>query len=231
MKVCQSISIVILATATSTIVSLAPRPAQAITTFTGNGSGFTIPDNNTYGGFSYIVVPDNFLISDITVSLNSLTHIRSGDLTATLTHTGTNTTVKLFERVGLTSSNLSGDNSDFNGTYNFDDAFTGDLWLAANFAANTEAIPGGNYFPTGPGSGTKVPMLTTISGLPSSGTWQLRISDNRTSNSGSLVSWTLNLQGSNPPSPAPVPGPLPLLGAGAAFSFSRRLRKRCRAAL
>ena len=89
-------------------------------------------------------------------------------------------------------------------------------------------IPGGDYFPTGAASSAKVPMLTTISGLPSSGTWRLKISDSEIDDVGTLGSWSLNLQGS---SPASVPGPLPLLGAGAAFGWSRRLRKRSRAAL
>lgn len=216
--------VVILASATSAIVSLTPKPAQAIATFTGNGPGFSIPDNNTAGAFSDIVVADNFLISDITVTLNTLTHTFIRDLIATLTHLDTNTTVNLFRRVG----NASGGDSNLNGTYSFNDAFTGDLWAVALSGNDSFDIPGGNYFPTGASSGTKVPMLTTISGLPSSGTWRLRISDNEEEDTGALGSWTLNLQG---PTPAAVPGPLPLLGAGAAFGWSRRLRKRSRAAL
>jgi hypothetical protein len=156
---------------------LAPRPAQAITTFTGNGLGFSIPDNNSTGSFTDIVVPDNLLISNITVSLNSLTHSWLGDLTATLTHIATNTTVKLFERVGLTGTDPFGDSSNMNGTYNFNDSFTGNLWAVAGSIPDQTAVPSGNYYPTGPGSSTKVPMLTTISGLASSGTWRLRISD------------------------------------------------------
>ena len=227
MKVCRTAQIAILATATSTIVSLAPRPAQAFTTFTGNGLGFTIPDNDATGASSDIVVADNFLISDITVSLNTLTHTYIGDLTATLTHIDTSTTVDLFQRVGRLSSGL-GNISNLNGTYNFNDAFTGNLWAVAQSGNTSFVIPGGDYFSTGATSGTKVPMLTTISGLPSSGTWRLKISDNESADTGALGSWTLNLQGSTP---ASVPGPLPLLGVGAAFGWSRRLRKRCRAAL
>ena len=65
----------IAATATSAICAFIPRPAQAtVHTFTGSGSGFTIPDNNTTGASSDIVVADNFPINDITVSLNSITH-------------------------------------------------------------------------------------------------------------------------------------------------------------
>ena len=217
----------IAAIATPAIVVFIPRPAQAtIPTFTGSGSGFSIPDGNPTGAFSDIVVADNFLINDITVGLSSLTHTWIGDLIATLTHTDTNTTVDLFNRVGKPTT-FYGDNSKLNGSYNFNDAFTGDLWTVAQ-GGDSFDIPGGDYFPTGAGSSAKVPMLTTISGLPSSGTWRLKISDNASGDLGTLGSWSLNLQGS---SPASVPGPLPLLGAGAAFGWSRRLRKRSRAAL
>jgi MYXO-CTERM domain-containing protein len=191
-----------------------------VPTFTGSGSGFTIPDGNSIGAFSDIVVADNFPINNITVDLNSLTHNWIEDLIATLTHIDTNTTVSLFSRVN--------DNSILNGTYKFNDAFTGDLWTVASSLGSFSTIPGGSYFPTGAGSSAKVPMLTTISGLPSSGTWRLNISDRSSGDAGTLGSWSLNLQGS---SPASVPGPLPLLGAGAAFGWSRRLRKRSRAAL
>jgi subtilisin-like proprotein convertase family protein len=191
-----------------------------VATFTGSGSGFTIPDDSPIGAFSDIVVATNFPINDITVGLTSLTHSFPGDLIATLTHVDSNTTVSLFSRMN--------DGSNLNGTYNFNDGFTGNLWAAAQSIGSTEDIPGGDYFPTGSGSSAKVPMLTTISGLPSSGTWRPNISDVEIFDAGTLGSWSLNLQGS---SPASVPGPLPLLGAGAAFGWSRRLRQRSRAAL
>lgn len=159
------------------------------------------------------------------MSLNSLTHSWIGDIAATLTHIDTNTTVDLFNRVGRSTPGGTGYPNALNGTYIFNDAFTGDLWFASG--TNT-SVPGGNYFPTGAYSSDKVPMLTTISGLPSNGTWRLKISDNGSGDTGALGSWSLNLQGSTP---ASVPGPLPLLGAGAAFGWSRRLRKRSRAAL
>jgi|LakMenEpi03Aug12_release.lakeMendotaPanAssembly.Ray.scaffolds.fasta_scaffold813680_1 subtilisin-like proprotein convertase family protein len=220
--------VAIAATATSAICAFIPRPAQAtVATFTGSGSGFSIPDNNPTGTFSDIVVADNFPINDITVGLNSIIHPFIGDLIVTLTHVGTGTTVDLFNRVGRITGQSNSFNSNLNGSYNFNDAFTGDLWTVAQ-GGDSFDIPGGDYFPTGAGSSAKVPMLTTISGLPSSGTWRLKISDNASGDLGTLGSWSLNLQGS---SPASVPGPLPLLGAGAAFGWSRQLRKRSRAAL
>jgi subtilisin-like proprotein convertase family protein len=212
-----------LALGTAAIVSLAPQPARAIASFTGNGLGFDILDFTD--SFSDIVVADNFSISDITVSLNNLTHTEIGDLTATLTHLDTNTSVDLFRRVGRTDL-TNGFGNALDGTYKFNDAFIGDLWAVA-ISLNDFKIPGGDYFPTGGGSATKVPMLSTISGLSSSGTWRLTISDSGRDDTGALGSWTLNLQGS---APAPVPGPLPLMGAGAAFGWSRKVRRRLAAA-
>ena len=116
--------------ATSTVYSFVPNPAQAIiATFAGSGPGFSIRDNNPTGACSDIVVPDNLLISDITVSLNSLTHTWIGDVAATLTHIDTNTTVDLFNRVGKSSPGGGGFPSNLNGIYIFNDAFTGDLWF------------------------------------------------------------------------------------------------------
>jgi MYXO-CTERM domain-containing protein len=188
----------IAAIATSAIVVFIPRPAQALVPiFTGSGSGFSIPDKNPTGAFSDIEVPDNFLINAITVGLNSLTHSWIGDLIATLTHADTNTTVDLFNRVGVISSGF-GASSNLKGSYNFNDTFTGDLWTVESSVENSSIIPGGGYFPTGPDSSAKVPMLTTISGLSSSGTWRLKISDVFGGEIGTLDSWSLNLQGSSP---------------------------------
>ena len=96
-------------------------------TFTGSGSGFNIPDDNPTGTFSDIVVADNFQVNDITVDLNSLTHSWIGDLIVTLTHIDTSTTVDLFNRVGRPTTGGVGFGSNLNGSYNFNDAFTGDL--------------------------------------------------------------------------------------------------------
>lgn len=223
MKTSRIARAAIAATAISAICAFIPRPAQAtVPTFTGSGLGFTIPDSNPIGTFSDIVVADNFAINDITVSLNSITHSWIGDLIVTLTHIDTNTTVDLFNRVGRPTTGGVGFSSNLNGSYNFNDAFTGDLWTVAGPGGGFFDIPGGDYFPTGAGSSAKVPMLTTISGLPSSGTWRLKISDSEIDDVGTLGSWSLNLQGSSPasvPGPCPCWGPeLPLAGAAGCAS-------------
>ncbi|KAB0240393.1 proprotein convertase P-domain, (modular protein) [Microcystis aeruginosa EAWAG127a] len=210
---------IVFAGTVSAIAVLTVLPASAVT-FTGTGTGFNIPDNNATGASSTITVPtgSNFSITNITVTLNNLTHSWSGDLIANLTYVPTNTTVSLFNRI----LGGAGNGTRFNGTYSFNDAFTGDLWSVALASAST--IPAGNYFPTGAGSGTLVPILTSLSGSQTAGDWRLTISDNGSDETGSLGSWTLNLEGT-PLAPVSVPESssvlgllaLGLLGTAAAF--------------
>jgi len=220
----KSLSGVVFAGTVSAIAVLTVLPASAVT-FTGIGTGFNIPDDNATGASSTITIPtgSNFLITDITVTLNNLTHTWLGDLIANLTYVPTNTTVTLFNRIGRVSIG-SGNSSNFNGTYSFNDAFTSNIWSVAASGGGNFVIPGGNYFPTGAGSGTLVPMLTSLGGSQTAGDWLLTISDNGAGDTGSLGSWTLNLQGT-PLAPVSVPESssglgllaLGLLGVGAAL--------------
>ena len=219
----KSLSGVVFAGTVSAIAGLTVLPASAVS-FTGTGTGFNIPDFNLTGASSTITVPtgSNFLITDITVTLNNLTHTFLGDLIANLTYVPTNTTVTLFNQIGRVSSG-NGNDSKFNGNYSFNDAFTGNIWSVAAGLNDTQNIPSGNYFPTGANSGTLVPILTSLGGSQTAGDWRLTISDVAITNTGSLGSWTLNLEG--PTAPVSVPEPssglgllaLGLLGAGAAL--------------
>ena len=213
---------IVFAGTVSAIAGMTVLPASAVT-FTGTGTGFNIPDNNATGASSTITVPtgSNFSITNITVTLNNLTHTFVGDLIANLTYVPTNTTVTLFNQIGRVSSG-QGKSSNFNGTYSFNDAFTGDFWAASGDASFN--IPSGNYFPTGADSGTLVPILTSLGGSQTAGDWRLRISDLSGGDAGSLGSWTLNLEGT-PIAPVSVPESnsvlgllaLGLLGTAAAF--------------
>jgi subtilisin-like proprotein convertase family protein len=215
---------VVFAGTVSAIASLTVLPASAVS-FTGTGAGFSIPDNNATGASSTITVPtsSNFLITDITVTLNNLTNTWIGDVTATLTYVPTNTTVSLFNRIGRVTSGF-GDSSNFGGNYSFNDAFTGDIWAVAASGNTSFVIPSGNYFPTGASSGEVVTMLTSLAGSQTAGDWRLTISDNAVDETGALGSWTLNLQGT-PIAPVSVPESssglgllaLGLLGAAAAL--------------
>jgi hypothetical protein len=204
----------------ATVLTVLPAHAA---TFTGSGAGFTIPDNNPTGASSDIVVADNFSIADITVTLTNLNHTFIGDLIATLTKVDTGTTVSLFNRIGRVGNTGFGDNSNFSGTYRFNDAFAGDIWVVAAGGNSTFNVPGGDYYPTAANSGALVPILPAFTGASSAGTWRLTISDNASADTGSLGSWTLDLVGASSPTAVPEPGSLlgllalGLVGAGSAL--------------
>ncbi|MFM8922423.1 MAG: proprotein convertase P-domain, (modular protein) [Microcystis panniformis] len=220
-----SLSGAVFAGTVSAIAVLAALPASAVS-FTGPGTGFNIPDFNLTGASSTITVPtgSNFLITDITVTLNNLVHPFIGQLIASLTYVPTNTTVSLFNGIGRVDTEGGGDSSNFNDTYSFNDAFTGNIWQVAAGLGDDANIPPGNYFPTGAGSAAFVPILTSLGGSQTAGNWRLTISDVALANTGSLGSWTLNLEGT-PLAPVSVPESssglgllaLGLLGAGAAL--------------
>jgi len=219
---------IVFAGTVSAIAGMTVLPASAVT-FTGTGTGFNIPDNNATGASSTITVPtgSNFSITNITVTLNNLTHTFVGDLIANLTYVPTNTTVSLFNRIRRHDGIIAA-NSNFNGNYSFNDAFTGNLWFVAGSGVGTFDIPSGNYFPTGADSGTLVPILTSLGGSQTAGDWRLRISDLSGGDAGSLGSWTLNLEGP-PTAPVSVPESNSVLGLlalgllGTAAAFKRHL--------
>jgi len=199
---------VVFASTVSAIAMVATLPASAATlTFTGNGSGGNIPDSSTTGFSSTITVPtsSNFLITDVTVTLTGLQH--------------------LFNRVGriVPPATATGDNSNFNGNYSFNDAFTGDIWTVAASGGNLFNVASGNYFATGGNSSTKVPMLASLGGQESSGVWRLTIADTVAGTTGSFTSWTLNLQGTPIPEPSSSLGLLALGLLGARAALERHL--------
>ncbi|MFM2027555.1 MAG: hypothetical protein RLZZ339_2272 [Cyanobacteriota bacterium] len=219
---------VVFASTVSAIAMVATLPASAATlTFTGNGSGGNIPDSSTTGFRSTITVPtsSNFLITDVTVTLTGLQHNSLGQLGAALTYVPTNTTVLLFNRVGriVPPATATGDNSNFNGNYSFNDAFTDGLWTAAAAGGNAFDVPSGNYFATRANSSTKVPMLASLGGQESSGVWRLTIADTVAGTTGSFTSWTLNLQGTPIPEPSSSLGLLALGLLGARAALKRHL--------
>ncbi|MCZ8024725.1 MAG: proprotein convertase P-domain-containing protein [Microcystis sp. LE19-10.1B] len=217
---------VVFASTVSAITMVATLPASAAT-FTFTGSGGNIPDDNTTGFSSTITVPtsSNFLITDVTVTLTGLQHNSLGQVRAALTYVPTNTTVALFNRVGriVPPATATGDNSNFNGNYSFNDAFTGDIWTVAASGGNLFNVASGNYFATGGNSSTKVPMLASLGGQESSGVWRLTIADTVAGTTGSFTSWTLNLQGTPIPEPSSSLGLLALGLLGARAALERHL--------
>ena len=200
--------------------AVAIASAASATTYTGSGG--TIPDNNPTGFSSVINVTDDFIVKDITISLVGLTHTWIGDLVVSITKMdgGANPSQFLFNRVGKTVATTGfGDSSNLGGTYSFNDAFTGNLWTAAEGGGTDFTVPGGNYFASGALSSSQVLLKPTFAGLHGVGMWKITIVDAAGGDLGSLGSWTLTFE----KNPVPAPGALALLGlAGLAGSRRRR---------
>ena len=173
-----------------------------------NGAGFSIPDLG--GGSSIINVPDSVTITDVNVSLNSLTHTWIGDLIVTLEHMGGGGTATIMSRVGATTSGGVGSGSNVDGTYTFDSQSANSIWAAA---ASTP-VPAGTYYTTGALSSANNLSLNMFNGQNSSGNWRISISDHAGLDIGSLGGWTLSI--------VPEPTSLSLLALGGLALIRRR---------
>lgn len=165
---------------TSTATVDAKIATSANSTYCGGGGN--IPD----GVASFqdeIVVTENIAISNVTVTLKNLEHTWVGDLIAQLRHLESGVVVDLFRRPGQPQFSSSGYSNDLNGDYSFNDSFSRSF---DSVAASHGVIPSGNYCAIQP--------LSVFEGRPSAGTWQLIINDCSAGDSGSLESWTLNLE-------------------------------------
>ena len=150
-----------------------------VSTFVGKGGN--IPDG--HGSFQDdIVVKDNFKITQVSVTLETLAHTWVGDLIVRLRHLETDTVVELFRRPGQPYFSSSGYSNDLNGDYTFNDNH---LRKFEDAAAENPVIPGGNYAP--------LQSLSTFNNQSAAGTWRLIITDCSAGDSGSLGSWSLNL--------------------------------------
>lgn len=153
----------------------------------GPGVGGTIPDNNTTGFLSPVVVEDSFPISSIEVEINGLRHNYSGDLIVVLLHSGVSPTTPLVWNL------RNGEDADFDGDYVFSDAGA-DLWAEAQNWTGTEDLPPGVYKPSGP-SNDPMSLDGRYVGEDAQGSWTLRIVDEDFLVEGSFEGWTLRLGG------------------------------------
>lgn len=132
---------------------------------------------------SFLTIGDNFNITSATVSME-VSHTWVGDLNAILKSPGSSD-LDLFDRPGNPASNFGCDGDNL--LLTFDDG-------AVNNPASLE-----NGCDTGaPGysiSGTYQPIdaLSTIIGEPSSGTWELEMSDAFAEDGGALETWSIDL--------------------------------------
>jgi subtilisin-like proprotein convertase family protein len=132
------------------------------------GPPVPIPDNNPTGGTATINVPDNKVISDVNVTIGSLTHTYDGDIVIHLIGPD-NTDVILSDHRG-------GGGNNFIGTVFDDSAVTP---ISAGTAPFT-----GSFTPDAP--------LSAFNGKIAMGAWRLFVVDVAAIDSGSINSWTLN---------------------------------------
>lgn len=150
------------------------------TTLDVPGAGFSIPDNNGVGGSSSIIIAQQMLITDITVSIRGLNHGFAGDLSATLTHVESGRSQYLFSSIIYSSAYIYGD-------FHFKDAFPN------YFTENPiEVIAPGHYHPSYI-SGF-VSLLDVFQNTLAAGTWKLNIVDNSPGAAGMISSWGMTLE-------------------------------------
>jgi subtilisin-like proprotein convertase family protein len=132
------------------------------------GAPVEIPDNDPAGGTSIITVPDNKVITDVNVTIVSMTHTFDGDIVVHLIGPD-NTDVILANHRG-------GTGHDFTNTI-FDDA-------AANPIASGTAPFTGSFIPDTP--------LAAFNGKLAAGAWRLFVVDSVAQDFGSIISWSLD---------------------------------------
>lgn len=158
-----------------------------------------IPPSGTSGTTdSFINVGAGGTIQDLDIFVN-LTHSFTGDLDIFVIHDAV--TVQLYDRSGGSGANIT--------DVTFDDEAA---------TAIDAASP-----PYGPGSFRPDPdVLSAFDGLDVNGSWQLRIVDNFTGDSGTLLDWSVIAEVQQPAAPLPATGLLLLAGLAGLPLMRRR---------
>lgn len=179
------------ATPTGTVTPTAtasPTPTVRTRYCDSLANALPIPDNNPGGISNTITLTDNTRISDLNLKLD-ITHTWVGDLRVSLQHIETGTTVTVLDRPGIPALDLGCDRSDIAAT--LDDQA---LRAAQNECEPGTPTIGGRLRPSSP--------LGAFSGESLGGAWRLAVSDNEPNDTGSLVSWCLEINAA--PSPPPT---------------------------
>lgn len=161
------------------------------------GPGGPIPDNDSIGMITPVVIDQSFPIESIAVRINGFQHSYSSDLTIELRHVGVSDPVLLLTNLGF------GEDADFDGDYTFADDGD-DLWVVAQNFSGTEDLPPGTYQATGAG-GDFISLDDAFVGEDAQGAWILRIYDDDYLVVGAFESWDLIL-GGVPACPGDIPG-------------------------
>lgn len=200
-------------------LALGPLAAEA-SVVTYAGAGFRIPATGTAGlNSSSIAVGDLGTLSNVKVTLNSLTHTASGDLAISLTNGSL--TVDLVRNLGVNAGltmciGAVGCLADYNGTYAFDDSYASTLWSASG-----NPVPSGNYRASSTEGAAS--SLSLFDASLMAGTWTLVIDDQVLGDVGQLGSWQLELSSADGSS-VPEPGSMALVGL--AFAALMTVRRR-----
>ena len=189
-----------------------PSAAMAVPVTYTNPTDVTIPENDSGGITTDIIITDSGILSGLTVEI-AVDHTWVGDLIFTLT--GPNgTVITLMDRPGNPNSTF-GDSSNLSAAspITFDDS-------ASVMAEDAGASLGGNDIITG--SFAPDMLLSSFNGIDILGTWTLFVSDNAGGDEGAIDSWSLHIEASS----VPEPGAIALLGLGlAGFGVASRRRK------
>jgi subtilisin-like proprotein convertase family protein len=133
----------------------------------------------------------------------TLTHTFVGQLDMVLTSPNGVSFVTM-SRVGATTANGKGDNSNLGGTYTFTDASSANIWTVAGGLGQNATIAPGSYRTTGAGgAGQSNPAPFTnftaaFAGLTTAqinGTWTLSIRDDNAGETGSVTAASLVIGG------------------------------------
>ncbi len=150
--------------------------ASSAGVFLSTDTPVTIPDTTTV--YSYITVPSGETITDVNVTIGSLSHTWDSDLRIWLTSPG-GTSIVLF-------ANYGGNGDGLFGTVFDDEASTPIASGAAPFTGAFQPFQ----------------ALSAFDGQNSGGIWTLTVADQVVGDSGILNAWSLQVDGSDVPEPA-----------------------------
>lgn len=178
-----------------------------------SGGGGAIPDNT--GGSLVSTITSNTVaaITDVIFSID-LNHAWMGHLRAQVTHVSSGVSAWLFYKIGASGGSGGGDSSDFNGTYRFSPAFSGDIWNAALLASSSAVVAPGDYKPTTI-NGANVSFNNFV-GLTANTQWKLEVWDNVSGTAGDVRGWSVDI------SVIPAPGSAALAGLAGLVMLRRR---------